>query len=111
MAALPGAFMRNLHTTVSAKHALAVTAAVKTIFATPTPTRSPPSGTGRRYARHVVPEGDRHDERHQDRRVGVHCVPDGALAKVWSNNPIERLNKAIKRPPGKPLPRYSQVTT
>ena len=40
-------FMRNLHTAVSAKHAPAVTAAVKTIFAHTDPEpRSPPNGTG-----------------------------------------------------------------
>lgn len=39
-------FMRNLHTAVSANHAPAVTAAVKTIFAHPNPRRSLPNGTG-----------------------------------------------------------------
>ena len=33
----------------------------------------------------------------QGRGPRVHRVPPSALAKIWSNNPLERLNKEIKR--------------
>jgi transposase-like protein len=31
------------------------------------------------------------------RGIGVHHLPRGRWAKVWSTNPLERINKEIKR--------------
>ena len=54
-------------------------------------------GPRRRHLASQFPEGRDHDGRRQDRRAGVHRVPKAHWQKIWSNNPIERLNKEIKR--------------
>lgn len=75
-------FMRNLHTAVSAKNAPAVTAAVKTIFAHTEPDDVAAQwGAGRGLVGGVVSESRGDDARRQDRCVGVHRVPEGALAE------------------------------
>ena len=94
-------FMRNLHTAVSAKHAPAVTAAVKTIFA-----HTDPADVAAQWDRvadtlaGVVPEGGGHDGRGQDRRAGVHRVPEGALAEdlvEQSDRAVEQGDQAPRR--------------
>jgi putative transposase len=54
-------------------------------------------GRGPWPARRPVPE-DRHpDGQREDRGARVHRVPPSARAKIWSTNPLERVNKEIKR--------------
>ena len=54
-------------------------------------------GRGPWPARRPVPE-DRHpDGQREDRGARVHRVPPSALAQIWSTNPLERVNKEIKR--------------
>ncbi len=84
--------MRNLHAAVPAKHAPAVSAAVKTIFAHTDPTEVAAqwdrvtdtlAGSFPKVAAMV-------SEAKTD-VLGVHRVPEGALAENLLNNPTERL--------------------
>ena len=55
-------------------------------------------GPGGRHPGKLVSESGRHDEPGENRCARVHRVPEGALAEESGrNNPIERLNKEIKR--------------
>lgn len=91
-------FLRNLHTAVSAKHAPAVTAAVKTVFAHTDPedvaaqwdqvadtlaAPFPKVAATMREAKHDV--------------LAFAAFPQAHWQKIWSNNPLERLNKEVKR--------------
>jgi putative transposase len=91
-------FMRNIGTAVSAKHVPPVMAAVKTIFAhtepdavevqwdqvTDTLAKSfPKVAAMMREAKEDV--------------LAFRAFPKAHWQKIWSNNPIERLNKEIKR--------------
>ena len=91
-------FMRNLHGAVAAKHAPAVTAAVKTIFAHTDPAdvaaqwdqvADTLSGSFPKVAAMM-------DEAKAD-VLAFTAFPRTHWQKIWSNNPIERLNKEIKR--------------
>lgn len=91
-------FMRNLQGAVSSKHVPPVMAAVKTIFAHTDPvevaaqwdqvvdtlTSSFPKVA-------VMMESAKHDV------LAFTAFPRAHWQKIWSNNPIERLNKEIKR--------------
>lgn len=91
-------FMRNLHGAVSTKQAPVVTAAVKTIFAHTEPddihaqwdqvadtleASFPKVAAMMREAKADV--------------LAFTAFPKAHWQKIWSNNPIERLNKEIKR--------------
>ncbi|MEO9330666.1 IS256 family transposase, partial [Gordonia aurantiaca] len=91
-------FMRNLHGAVSAKQAPVVTAAVKTIFAHTDPAdvaaqwdqvADTLSGSFPKVAAMM-------DEAKTD-VLAFTAFPHTHWQKIWSNNPIERLNKEIKR--------------
>ncbi|CAJ1493886.1 IS256 family transposase [[Mycobacterium] kokjensenii] len=91
-------FMRNLHGAVAAKHAPAVTAAVKTIFA-----HTDPADVAAQWDQvaaslksafpkvTVMMDGAKTDV------LAFTAFPKAHWQKIWSNNPIERLNKEIKR--------------
>jgi putative transposase len=91
-------FMRNLHGTVSAKHAPAVTAAVKTIFAHADPDevaaqwdRVADTLAGS-FPKVAVMMGEAKTD-----VLAFTAFPRAHWQKIWSNNPIERLNKEIER--------------
>ena len=91
-------FMRNLHGAVSAKNAPAVTAAVKTIFAHTDPAdvaeqRDQVTDT---FAA-SFPKATAMMREAKTDVLAFTAFPQAHWQKVWSNNPIERLNKEIKR--------------
>jgi putative transposase len=91
-------FMRNLHTAVSAKHAPAVTAAVKTIFAHTDPVEV--GAQWDRVADTVAGSFPKVADMMSQAKADVlafTAFPRAHWQKIWSNNPIERLNKEIKR--------------
>ncbi|TGD88408.1 IS256 family transposase [Mycolicibacterium sp. CH28] len=91
-------FMRNLHTAVSAKHAPAVTAAVKTIFAHTDPAEVAQQWD--RVADTLAASFPKVAAMMSDAKTDVlafTAFPKAHWQKIWSNNPIERLNKEIKR--------------
>jgi len=91
-------FMRNLHTAVSAKHAPAVTAAVKTIFAHTDPDEV--AAQWDRVADTLAASFPKVAAMMSDAKTDVlafTAFPKAHWQKIWSNNPIERLNKEIKR--------------
>lgn len=91
-------FMRNLHTAVSAKHAPAVTAAVKTIFAHADPAEV--SAQWDRVADTLTASFPKVAAMMGGAKADVlafTAFPKAHWQKIWSNNPIERLNKEIKR--------------
>jgi transposase-like protein len=49
-------------------------------------------GDQHHHRRRRHPDGQR-----EDRGARVHRVPPSALAQIWSTNPLERVNKEIKR--------------
>lgn len=91
-------FMRNLHTAVAAKHAPAVTAAVKTIFA-----HTDPEEVGAQWDRVAdtlagsFPKVAAMMTEAKTDVLAFTAFPRAHWQKIWSNNPIERLNKEIKR--------------
>ena len=75
-----------------------VAAVFRTIFAQPDARRRQRHlGRGPRPARRPVPQDRPADGRRQSRGPRLHRASPGALAKIWSTNPLERLNKEIKR--------------
>ncbi len=91
-------FMRNLHGAVSAKHAPAVTAAVKTIFAHTDPEEV--AAQWDRVADTLAPSFPKVAAMMAEAKTDVlafTAFPKAHWQKIWSNNPIERLNKEIKR--------------
>ncbi|MGA4693096.1 IS256 family transposase [Rhodococcus sp. AB351] len=91
-------FMRNLRAAVAAKHVPPVMAAVKTIFAHTDPVEVAAqwdqvtdtfAGSFPKVA--ALMESAKHDV------LAFTAFPKAHWQKVWSNNPIERLNKEIKR--------------
>ncbi len=91
-------FMRNLHTAVSAKHAPAVTAAVKTIFAHTDPVEV--AAQWDRVADTLAGSFPKVATMMGEAKTDVlafTAFPQAHWQKIWSNNPIERLNKEIKR--------------
>ena len=91
-------FMRNLHTAVAAKHAPAVTAAVKTIFA-----HTDPEEVAAQWDRVAdtlaasFPKVAAMMSAAKTDVLAFTAFPKAHWQKIWSNNPIERLNKEIKR--------------
>ncbi|MFW0793172.1 IS256 family transposase [Gordonia sp. CPCC 205515] len=91
-------FMRNLHGVVSAKQQPVVTAAIKTIFAHTEPedvlaqwdhvAESLAEAFPKVAAMMVEAKAD---------VLAFTAFPKAHWQKIWSNNPIERLNKEIKR--------------
>ena len=91
-------FMRNLHTAVAAKHAPAVTAAVKTIFAHTDPVEV--AAQWDRVADTLAGSFPKVAAMMGEAKTDVlafTAFPPAHWQKIWSNNPIERLNKEIKR--------------
>ena len=91
-------FMRNLHGAVSAKHAPAVTAAVKTIFAHTDPVEV--AAQWDRVADTLADSFPKVAAMMAEAKTDVlafTAFPQSHWQKIWSNNPIERLNKEIKR--------------
>jgi putative transposase len=91
-------FMRNLHTTVAAKHAPAVTAAVKTIFAHTDPAEV--AAQWDRVAETLAGSFPKVATMLGEAKTDVlafTAFPKAHWQKIWSNNPLERLNKEIKR--------------
>ncbi|MCK0093905.1 IS256 family transposase, partial [Rhodococcus sp. F64268] len=91
-------FMRNIRATVGAKHVPPVMAAVKTIFAHTDPVEVAAqwdqvtdtfAGSFPKAA--ALMESAKYDV------LAFTAFPKAHWQKVWSNNPIERLNKEIKR--------------
>ena len=91
-------FMRNLHTAVAAKHASAVTAAAKTIFAHTDPEEV--AAQWDRVADTLAGSFPKVADMMSQAKADVlafTAFPKAHWQKIWSNNPIERLNKEIKR--------------
>ena len=91
-------FMRNLHGAVSAKHAPAVTAAVKTVFAHTDPDEV--AAQWDTVADSLAASFPRWPPMMNEAKADVlafTAFPRAHWQKIWSNNPIERLNKEIKR--------------
>lgn len=90
--------MRNLHGAVAAKHAPAVTAAVKTIFA-----HTDPEEVAAQWDRVADTLADSFPKvavmmgQAKTDVLAFTAFPRAHWQKIWSNNPIERLNKEIKR--------------
>ena len=91
-------FMRNIRAAVSSKHVPPVMAAVKTIFAHTDPVEVAAqwdqvtdtfAGSFPKVA--ALMEAAKHDV------LAFTAFPKAHWQKIWSNNPIERLNKEIKR--------------
>jgi putative transposase len=91
-------FMRNLHTAVSAKHAPGVTAAVKTIFAhtDPEEVAAQWDWVADTLADSFPKVAAMMGEAKAD-VLAFTAFPKAHWQTIWSNNPIERLNKEIKR--------------
>ena len=92
-------FARNLLAHVPKTHTDMVAAVFRTIFAQPDPATVAASlGRGPRPARRPVPQ-DRHpDGRREDRGARLHRLPPGRTgARSGRTNPLERVNKEIKR--------------
>ena len=91
-------FMRNLHGAVSAKHAPAVTAAVKTVFAHTDPevVAAQWDTVADSLAVSFPKVAAMMNEAKAD-VLAFTAFPRAHWQKIWSNNPIERLNKEIKR--------------
>ena len=91
-------FMRNLHGAVASKHAPAVTAAVKTIFA-----HTDPADVAEQWDQVTdtfaasFPKATAMMREAKTDVLAFTAFPKGHWQKIWSNNPIERLNKEIKR--------------
>ncbi len=91
-------FMRNLHGRVSAKQIPPVMAAVKTIFA-----HTEPDAIDQQWdqvADTLAPSFPKVAEMMREAKPDVlafTAFPKAHWQKIWSNNPIERLNKEIKR--------------
>ena len=91
-------FMRNLHATVSAKQQSVVTAGVRTIFA-----HSEPAEVATQWDRvadsfeRSFPKAAAMMREAKTDVLAFAAFPKTHWQKIWSNNPIERLNKEIKR--------------
>ena len=83
---------------MASKHAPAVTAAVKTIFA-----HTDPKEVAAQWDQVADTFAGSFPKAHQRMReaktdvLAFTAFPRGHWQKIWSNNPIERLNKEIKR--------------
>jgi transposase-like protein len=91
-------FMRNVGSAVSSKHVPPVMAAVKTVFA-----HTDPDAVGMQWdkvADTLAESFPKVASMMRDAKADVlafRVFPKAHWQKIWSNNPIERLNKEIKR--------------
>jgi transposase-like protein len=91
-------FMRNIDTAVSSKHVPPVMAAVKTIFA-----HTEPDAVGVQWdqvtdtLQKSFPKVATMMREAKEDVLAFRAFPKAHWQKIWSNNPIERLNKEIKR--------------
>jgi putative transposase len=91
-------FMRNIGTAVSSKHVPPVMAAVKTIFA-----HTEPDAVGVQWDQVTdtlhksFPKVATMMREAKEDVLAFRAFPKAHWQKIWSNNPIERLNKEIKR--------------
>jgi putative transposase len=91
-------FMRNVGSAVSSKHVPPVMAAIKTVFA-----HTEPDAVGAQWdqvadtltASFPKVAAMMRDAKHDV--LAFRVFPKAHWQKIWSNNPIERLNKEIKR--------------
>jgi putative transposase len=90
-------FMRNVLARVPKGNAEMVAAAIRTIFAQPDAehVRSQLDVVAGMLGRQFPGGSDAAGGRRGP--AGLHRLPDRALEKIWSTNPLERLNKEIKR--------------
>lgn len=91
-------FMRNVGSAVSAKQVPPVMAAIKTIFAHTEPDAV--AGQWDQVADTLAPSFPKVAAMMRDAKADVlafRVFPKAHWQKIWSNNPIERLNKEIKR--------------
>ncbi len=91
-------FLRNLHGAESAKHAPAMTAAVKTVFAhtDPDEVAAQWDAVADSLAGSFPKVAAMMNEAKAD-VLAFTAFPRAHWQKIWSNNPIERLDKEIKR--------------
>ncbi len=89
-------FLRNVLAQVPKGSAEMVAAAVRTIFAQPK-AEMRPARRDRRDARPAVTEGRDDAPRRRRGPARVHRLPAGHWKKIWSTNPLERLDKEVKR--------------
>ena len=91
-------FMRNLHGAVATKHKPVVTAAVQTVFALTEPdeiaARWDEVAAGLEAS---VPKAAQMMDEAKADVLAFLPFPAVHWRKIWSNNPIERLNKEVKR--------------
>jgi putative transposase len=91
-------FMRNVGSAVGSKHVPPVMAAIKTIFAHTDPDAV--AGQWDRVADTLAESFPKVAAMMRDAKADVlafRVFPKAHWQKIWSNNPIERLNKEIKR--------------
>jgi transposase-like protein len=90
--------MRNLLTRVPKSAQSFVATMVRTIFAQPgRGHRARAAPPDRRAASGALPGSGERCSRGRRRSARLHRLPEGALAQLWSNNSLERLNKEIRR--------------
>src|SRR5271156_5506267 len=91
-------FMRNVGSAVSAKHVPPVMAAIKTVFA-----HTDPDAVAAQWDQVAdtlaasFPKVASMMRQATDDVLAFRAFPKAHWQKIWSNNPIERLNKEIKR--------------
>jgi putative transposase len=91
-------FMRNVGSAVSSKHVPPVMAAVKTMFA-----HTEPDAVGGQWdqvtdtLQKAFPKVATMMREAKEDVLAFRAFPKAHWQKIWSNNPIERLNKEIKR--------------
>ena len=91
-------FMRNLHGAVTGKHAPVVTAGVRTIFA-----HTDPKEVAAQWDRVAdsfdkpYPKAAAMMREAKTDVLAFTAFPKAHWQKIWSNNPIERLNRELKR--------------
>ena len=92
-------FMRNVLARVPKASAEMVAAAIRTIFAQPDAGPRPrPARRGRRHARGPVPRRRRRCSRDAaEDLLAFTAFPVAHWRKIWSTNPLERINGEIKR--------------
>ena len=90
--------MRNVLAVVPKGNAEMVAAAIRTIFAQPDAEHVARAVRGhRRDARQAAPEGRADARDAHDDLLAFTGFPVAHWKKIWSTNPLERLNKEIKR--------------
>jgi putative transposase len=91
-------FLRNVLAQVPKGHAEMGAAAIRTIFAQTRPAACPrTTRRDRHHARTATPQGRDDAAPGRRRRHRLRRLPDQPLEEIWSTNPLERVNKEIKR--------------